>query len=54
MQNQTITLGEFIEAFYTELVNEYGDEGLAEVIATTLVNEMILSGLQPESAIAAA
>tara|TARA_B100000530_G_C15757762_1_gene408268 strand:+ start:469 stop:633 length:165 start_codon:yes stop_codon:yes gene_type:complete len=54
MNNDRTTLGELIETFYSELVREYGDEHLAEVIASTLVNEMILAGLQPESEIAAA
>ena len=53
MQTHT-TLGEFIEIFYAELVEEYGDEELAEVIASTLINEMILSGLHPDREIAAA
>ena len=48
------TLGEFIEVFFSELVKEYGDEELAEVIASTLINEMILSGLHIDQEIAAA
>jgi hypothetical protein len=54
MQQTTTTLGEFIEIFFSELVKEYGDEDLAEVVASTLINEMILSGLQPDQEIAAA
>jgi hypothetical protein len=54
MRHHTTTLGDLIEAFYSELVKEYGDEDLAEVIAATLVNEMILSGLQVDEEIAAA
>jgi hypothetical protein len=54
MNNNRTTLGELIETFYSELVLEYGDEHLAEVIASTLINEMILAGLHPESEIAAA
>jgi hypothetical protein len=52
--SQHTTLGEFIEIFYAELVKEYGDEELAQVIASTLINEMILSGLHIDQAIAAA
>ncbi len=48
------TLGEFIEAFFSELVAELGDEDLAEVMAATLINEMILAGLHPDHEIAAA
>ena len=48
------TLGQLIEAFYAELVQEYGDEELAEVIASTLINEMILAGLHVDGEIAAA
>ena len=54
MQKYGTTLGDVIEAFYSELVNEYGDEDLAEVVAATLINEMILSGLQVDQEIAAA
>ena len=54
MHTDRTTLGELIEVFYTELVKEYGDEHLAEVVASTLINEMILAGLHPESEIAAA
>lgn len=54
MQKNEITLGEFIEVFFTELVKEYGDEDLAEVVASTLINEMILAGLHPDREIAAA
>ena len=48
------TLGQLIEVFYSELVKEYGDEELAEVIASTLINEMILAGLHVDGEIAAA
>lgn len=48
------TMGEFIEIFFTELVKEYGDEDLAELIASTLINEMILAGLHVDQEIAAA
>lgn len=48
------TLGQLIEAFYAELVQEYGDPELAEVIASTLINEMILAGLHVDGEIAAA
>ena len=48
------TMGEFIEIFFSELVKEYGDEDLAEVIASTLINEMILAGLHVDQEIAAA
>ena len=54
MRHHGTTLGDLIEAFYSELVKEYGDEDLAEVIAATLINEMILSGLQVDQEIAAA
>jgi hypothetical protein len=54
MQIQQTTLGDFIEAFYSELVIEYGDEDLAEVIAAAMINEMILAGLQVDQEIAAA
>jgi len=54
MQHHGTTLGDLIEAFYSELVNEYGDEDLAEVIASTLINEMILAGLHVDEEIAAA
>ena len=54
MQHNGITLGDVIEAFYSELVKEYGDEDLAEVVAATLINEMILSGLHVDKEIAAA
>ena len=54
MEENEITLGDVIEAFYSELVQEYGDEDLAEVVASTLINEMILSGLRVDSEIAAA
>ena len=54
MEKHETTLGDVIEAFYSELVEEYGDEDLAEVVAATLVNEMILSGLQVDQEIAAA
>ncbi len=54
MRQHGTTLGDLIEAFYAELVKEYGDEALAEVIAATLINEMILSGLQVDQEIAAA
>jgi len=48
------TMGEFIEIFFSELVKEFGDEDLAEVIASTLINEMILAGLHVDQEIAAA
>jgi len=48
------TLGDLIEVFYAELVKEYRDENLAEVVAATLVNEMILAGLHVDHEIAAA
>ena len=54
MTTQDTTLGDLIEAFFTELVNEYGDEDLAEVIASTLINEMILAGHHVDQEIAAA
>ena len=54
MQIQQTTLGDFIEAFYSELVKEYGDEDLAEVIAAAMINEMILAGLHVDQEIAAA
>ena len=54
MQKYSTTLGDVIEAFYSELVQEYGDEDLAEVVAATLINEMILAGLQVDQEIAAA
>ena len=54
MKHEEITLGDVIEAFYSELVQEYGDEDLAEVVAATLINEMILSGLRVDKEIAAA
>ena len=54
MDNPNPTLGELIAVFYEELVKEYGDEELASIIASTLVNEMILSGARPEREIAAA
>ena len=54
MQKYNTTLGDVIEAFYSELVQEYGDEDLAEVVAATLINEMILAGLQVDQEIAAA
>jgi hypothetical protein len=54
MQQTKTTLGEFIEILFTELVEEFGDEDLAEVVASTLINEMILAGLQPDQEIAAA
>ena len=54
MERNEITLGDVIEAFYSELVQEYGDEDLAEVVAATLINEMILSGLRVDKEIAAA
>jgi len=54
MEQNEITLGDVIEAFYSELVQEYGDEDLAEVVAATLINEMILSGLRVDKDIAAA
>ena len=54
MEENEITLGDVIEAFYSELVQEYGDEDLAEVVASTLINEMILSGLRVDTEIAAA
>ena len=54
MTTQHTTLGDLIEAFFTELVNEYGDEELAEVIASTLINEMILAGHHVDQEIAAA
>ncbi|MEC8192945.1 MAG: hypothetical protein VX944_07080 [Myxococcota bacterium] len=52
--NHNTTLGDLIEAFYAELVSEYGDENLAEVVAATLVNEMILAGHHVDQDIAAA
>lgn len=54
MTTQHTTLGDLIEAFFSELVNEYGDEDLAEVIASTLINEMILAGHHVDQEIAAA
>ena len=48
------TLGDLIEAFFSELVEEYGDEDLAEVVASTLINEMILAGHHVDQEIAAA
>ena len=48
------TMGEFIEIFFSELVKEFGDEDLAEVIASTLINETILAGLHVDQEIAAA
>jgi hypothetical protein len=54
MEIHHTTLGDLIEAFYSELVAEYGDEDLAEVIASTLINEMILAGLHVDQEIAAA
>lgn len=54
MEKHETTLGDVIDAFYSELVEEYGDQDLAEVVAATLVNEMILSGLQVDQEIAAA
>jgi len=54
MDTSNPTLGELIAVFYDELVKEYGDEELASIIASTLVNEMILSGARPEREIAAA
>lgn len=52
--NHHTTLGDLIEVFYAELVTEYGDENLAEVVAATLVNEMILAGHHVDQEIAAA
>jgi len=54
MQIQHTTLGDFIEVFYSELVKEYGDEDLAEVVAAAMINEMILAGLHVDQEIAAA
>ena len=54
MEKYETTLGDVIEAFYSELAEEYGDKDLAEVVAATLINEMILSGLQVDQEIAAA
>ncbi len=48
------TLGDLISVLYEELVQEFGDPELAKVMAATMVNEMILSGNQPDQVIAAA
>ena len=54
MDGRGPTLGDLIEVFYEELVQEYNDEELASVIAAALVNEMILSGARPHAEIAQA
>ncbi len=54
MDRTGTTLGELIHVFYEELVAEYKDEELASVIAAALINEMILTGHQPDQEIAAA
>ena len=48
------TLGDLVSALYEELIEEFGDPELAKVMAATMVNEMILSGNQPDKVIAAA
>jgi hypothetical protein len=48
------TLGELISVLYEELVLELGDTELASVMAAAMVNDMILSGNQPDAVIAAA
>jgi hypothetical protein len=37
-----VSLGEIVEAFYEELVETYGDEEVALMMAQTLANELLL------------
>ena len=42
---QHLTLGEFISAVFDELLVRYGDEDIAAVAASAVVNDLLSNGL---------
>jgi len=45
-----ISLGEIVEAFYEELVETYGDQEVALMMAQTLANELLLDASRGDEA----